>query len=74
MLLSKFLASSLPISLGLVISLISEEQCVEIARGGPMNHTCDGTPDLEVWVGRHETARVVALTEDGEAFLDLMRE
>jgi len=47
---------------------------IELMRGGPTSRACHDQPDLEVWVDVHETARLVAVTEDGEAFLDLMRE
>lgn len=74
MLIAKSLACSLSIDLGLVVSVISDVLGVELMRGGPTSRACHGNPDLEVWVGPQDTARLVALTEDGEAFLDLMRE
>jgi len=74
MLIAKSTACSLSLDLGLVISVMSMTDGIELMRGGPTSRACHDQPDLEVWVDVHETARLVAVTEDGEAFLDLMRE
>lgn len=75
MLVNNANAVSLPISLGLVVSIIDDRHMCEIARGGPAGMPHDKA-DLEVWPNAAfgGAARLVALTPDGEAFLDLMRE
>lgn len=72
MILSKTTACGLAVDLGLVISVWSRADRLELMRGGPTSRACHGTPDLRVWVGPEETARVEALTDDGRAFLSLV--
>jgi hypothetical protein len=77
MVMSNKYACAVSLDLGLVISLMNPYEGVEAARGFPQGMTTEERrdPDLRVTpiLGESGTNHVEALTEDGEAFLELVR-